>query len=312
MGPREYVGVVDHRTESDGLRAVRRVRLRQPRVLLGPLVLFVAGIGLAVVGDSALPGVIGGVLAVVAVPSVLSADRAMHAQVTAPVVVRQVFHDTHLERAWDERRQTQLLPWASVGRVHQVPEGAVLEVSRLLLPLPRELFPPEESRVLERLLGQPRGHSTLDLEVAWEAEVVVPPGPRTVAGVLLHALLRPRTLVWLGVVVAAFALAAWLVDWRVLPVVLGSLLLVLGFVLWRLWCVAAVPAPPGSRYRQGLRGDLLVIASPWQVDMFPVDSVREWLHHDGHLTLRGEGLELTVPAALFPYATGEAGAEGSA
>ena len=311
MSPREYVGVVDHRTESDGLRAVRRVRRRQPRVVLGPVVFLVAGIGLALVGDSALPGVVGAVLALVAVPSVMSADRASHAQVTAPVVVRHRFHDTHLERVWDERRQTQLLPWASVDRLHEVPEGVVLEVSRVLLALPRELFPPEEGRVLERLPEQPPDDATMGLDVQWEAEVVVPPGPRSFGGVLLRALLHRRSLLWLGVLVAAFAAAAWLVDWRVVPVVAGPLLLLLGLALWRLWCVAAVPAAPGSRYRQGLQGDLLVIASPWQVDVFPFDAVREWLHHDGHLTLRGEGLELTVPAALFPYATGEGGTQGA-
>lgn len=321
--PREYVGIVDFRTEADGLRAVRRVRLRQPRVLLGPVLLAGAGIVLALVGDSALPGVVGVILAVVAIPSVRGADRVTHAQVTAPVVVRHRVHATHLERVWEERRQTQLLPWSSVERVHVVPEGVVLEVSRMLLPLPAALFPLEEGRVLRRrLLERPSapvspepGVPLTDVQwpdVRWEGQVVVPPGPHSVGGVLLGSLAHPRTLLWLGLVAGAFAVAAWLVDWRVVPVVGGSLLLLLGLLVWRLWCVAAVPAPAGACYRQGLQGDLLVIESPWQADRFPVEDVREWLHHDGHLTLRGPGLELTVPAALFPYATGESGPQGSA
>lgn len=310
--PREYVGIVDFRTEADGLRAVRRVRLRQPRVLLGPVLLAGGGLALALVGDSALPGVVGVILAIVAIPSVRGADRVTHAQVTAPVVVRHRVHDTHLERVWEERRQTQLLPWSSVDRVHLVPEGVVLEVSRMLLPLPAELFPPEEGRALQRLLDASPPPPAPEPDVQWEGQVVVPPGPRSVGGVLLRSLARPRALLWLGAVAAAFAVAVRLVDWRVVPVVGGSLLLLLGLVVWRLWCVAAVPAPAGARYRQGLQGDLLVIESPWQVDRFPVEEVREWLRHDGHLTLRGDGLELTVPAALFPYATGEAGPRGSA
>jgi hypothetical protein len=304
--PREYVGIVDFRTEADGLRAVRRVRLRQPRVLLGPVLLAGSGLALALVGDSALPGVVGLILAVVAVPSVLGIDRATHAQVTAPVVVRHRVHDTHLERVWEERRQAQLLPWSSVDRVHVVPEGVVLEVSRMLLPLPAELFPPEEGRALRRLLDG-RADPMPEPDVPWESEAVVPPGPRSVGGALLRSLRHPGTVLALCLVVAGFAAAARLVGWRVVPVVGGSLLLLVGLVVWRLWCVAVVPAPPGARYRQGLQGDLLVIASPWQVDVFPVEGVREWLHHDDHLTLRGEGLELTVPAALFPYATGEPG-----
>lgn len=310
--PREYVGVVDFRTEADGLRAVRRVRLRQPRVLLGPVLFAGAGIALAVLGDSALPAVVGAVLALVAVPSIISLDRLTHVQVTAPVVVRHRVHGTHLERVWEERRQTQLLPWSSVDRVHVVPEGVVLEVSRVLLPLPGELFPVDEGRVLQRLLAQPVGQAMPALEVAWEEEVEVPGGPRTPGGVLLRALLHPVTLGWLAVVAAAMAVVAWFAGWQVVPAVGGSVLLLAGLVVWRLWCVAATPAPPGAHYRQGLLGDLLVIESPWQVDTFPAEDVREWLLHDGHLTLRGDGLELTVPAALFPYATGEGGREGSA
>lgn len=307
--PREYVGIVDFRTEADGLRAVRRVRLRQPRVLLGPGLFAGSGLALALVGDSALPGVVGVILAVVAIPSVRGVDRVTHAQVTAPVVVRHRVHDTHLERVWEERRQTQLLPWSSVDRVHVVPEGVVLEVSRMLLPLPAELFPPEEARALRPGVPWP-GVPWSDVQ--WEEQAVVQPGPRSVGAALLRSLTRVRVVCWLGLVAAAFAAAAWLVGWRVVPVVGGSLLLLLGLVLWRLWCVAVVPAPAGARYRQGLQGDLLVVESPWQVDRFPVEDVREWLHHDGHLTLRGDGLELTVPAALFPYATGESGPQGSA
>lgn len=300
--PREYVGIVDHRTESDGLRAVRRVRLRQRRVLAGPVLLLVAGVVLALVGESALPALVGAGLAIVAIPSLLAADRAAYSQVTAPVVVRHVFHPTHLERGWDERRQSQLLPWASVDRVHPGPTGVVLEVSRLLLALPAALFPATEVGPATEAVASGAGlPDDLLADVAWQGEHVVPPGPRTVGGVLLEGLLHPRALGWLGAVGAVFGGLAWLLgDWQVLPVVAGSLLLFVGMVIWRLACVAAVPAPPGARWRQGLRGDLLVIQSPWQVDLFPLEEVREWLRHEDHLTLRGEGLELTVPAALFP------------
>lgn len=181
----------------------------------------------------------------------------------------------------------------------------VVEVSRSLVPMPAELFPADE--VARAEAGIAAG-TTLPADVLagveWEAEYVV---PRDRSGgspglVLLGGLLSRPTLPWLLAVVALVLVVAAATDWSVLPVYGGVVVLVVAWVWWRLWVAAPVPARPGARYRQGLRGDVLVVESPWQVDLVPVEDVGEWLRHDGHVTLRAEGLELTVPAALFPYA----------